>query len=70
MVMYAKVLKDELPLEWQANGVEEAIREKEDILSNSNGLEDNNESVAVAKDKVTGWTYNMSIALVFIQYKI
>jgi hypothetical protein len=28
MVMYALVFKDELLIEWQAEGIEEAIREK------------------------------------------
>ena len=61
MVMNSAMFKDELLIEWQAKGVEEATREKENILRISNGLEDNNESLA--KDNVTGWTYNMSIVL-------
>jgi hypothetical protein len=36
LVMNALVFKDELLIEWQAEGIEEAIREKEDILSREN----------------------------------
>ena len=48
MVMYALVFKDELLIEWQAEGIEEASREKEDILSMENDLKDDKE---IAKDK-------------------
>ena len=43
MVMYALLFKDELLIEWQAKRIEEAIREKEDILSMSNDLKDDKE---------------------------
>ena len=33
-MMYALVFKVQLLIEWQAKGIEEAIRAKEDILAN------------------------------------
>ena len=39
-MMYALVFKVQLLIEWQAKGIEEAIRAKEDILSMANDLKD------------------------------
>ena len=47
-MMNALVFKDELLIEWQAEGIEEASREKEDILSMENADDNDNEIVAMA----------------------
>ena len=48
LVMYALVFKDELLIEWQAEGIEEAIRGKEDILSMENASDNNDKIDAMA----------------------